>query len=135
MAATIGVAGKLTMGPVPSGCVRKERLSFPEAFAIFRRSDPFLFLEHAAEVLGIFESELVGYLRDARPGRESVFRPLNDVSADMVARRVARCLFDRVSEVVGRHAQPVGAILYGRYAERKLFFLLEIVSQIGRAHV
>ena len=47
----------------------------------------------------------------------------------MVARRVAGRLFDDIAEVVGRHAEFVGAILHGGQAEGQLEFVLEIVAE------
>ena len=47
----------------------------------------------------------------------------------MAARRAARGLLDDIAEVVGRHAQFVGAILHGGQAEALLEPILEIVAQ------
>lgn len=59
------------------------------------------------------------------------FCPLDDVLTNIVACRVARHSLDHIPEIVGRHAQFVGAILYGRYAKRQLqLFLIIIPKQV-----
>ena len=80
-------------------------------------------------MLGVFEAEAVGHLRDGLACRQPVLGKPDDEATDMVARRVAGRLLDDVAEVVGRHAEPVGAILHGGQAERQLELVLEIVAQ------
>ena len=104
-------------------------LSTPHPLAVFRRRNPLLLLEHPAEVLGIFEAEAVGHLRNGFPCCKAVLGKLDDELADVVARRVAGGLLDDIAEIVGGHTQFVGAILHGGQAEGQLEFVLEIVAQ------
>ena len=85
----------------------------PHPLTIFRRRNPLLLLEHPAEMLGVFEAEAVGYLGDGFPCRKPVLGKLDDELADVVARRVAGGFLDDIAEVIGGHAQFVGAILHG----------------------
>ena len=100
-----------------------------QPFAILRRRNALLLLEHPAEVLGIFEAEAVGHLGDAFPCRQPVLGKLDDELADVVARRVAGGFLDDIAEIVGRHAELVGAILHGGQAESQLELVLEIVAE------
>ena len=109
--------------------MRKACSSTPHPLVVLRRRDAFLLLEHPAEVLGIFEAEAVGHLGDGFPCRQPVLGKLDDEPTDVVARRVAGRLFDDIAEVVGRHAEFVGAILHGGQAEGQLEFVLEIVAE------
>lgn len=82
-------------------------------------------------MLGIFEAQFICYLCNAFTGGEFVFCPLDDILTDIVACRVARHSLDHIPEIVGRHAQFVGAILHGRYAKRQLqLFLIIIPKQV-----
>ena len=103
--------------------------SQPHLPDVFRRRTPLLLLEHPAEVLGIFETEAVGHLGDGFPCRKAVLGKLDDKLANVVARRVAGGFLDDIAEVIGGHAQFVGAILHGGQAEGLLEFVLEIVAQ------
>ena len=103
--------------------------SRPQFLAVFRRGNSLLFLEHPAEMLGILEAEAVGHLGDGFPGGKTVFGKLDDELADVAARRVPCRLFDDISEIVGRHAEFVGAILHGGQAEGKLELVLEIIAK------
>lgn len=97
--------------------VNKEfALSLTDTFAIFRWGDSGLLFEHPAEMLRIFKSELVGNLCDACSGAEFIFSPLDNKLTNIVACGVAGCPLNYISEIVGRHAQLIGTILYGRYA-------------------
>ena len=59
------------------------------------------------------------------------FCPLDDILTDIVACRVTRHSFNHIPEIVGRHAQFVGTILHGRYAESYLqLFLIIIPKQV-----
>ena len=80
-------------------------------------------------MLGIFETEAVGYLGNGFPRRKAVLGKLDDKLADMVARRVAGGFLDDIAEVIGGHAQLVGAILHGGQAEGQLELVLEIIAQ------
>ena len=80
-------------------------------------------------MLGIFEAEAVGDLGDGFPCRQPVLGKLDDEPTDVVARRVAGRLFDDIAEVVGRHAEFVGAILHGGQAEGQLELVLEIIAR------
>ena len=80
-------------------------------------------------MLGVFKAEAVGHLRNGLARRQPVLGKPDDEAADVVARRVAGRLLDDITEVVGRHAEPVGAILHGGQAERQLELVLEIVAQ------
>ena len=96
--------------------MQKGYLSRVQPLTVFRRSDTLLLLEHPAEVLGIFEAEAVGHLRDGFPCRQPVLGKLDDELADVVARRVTGGFLDDIAEVVGGHTQFVGAILHGGQA-------------------
>ena len=100
-----------------------------QPLAVFRGSDAFLLLEHSAEMLGVFEAEAVRHLRHRLPGGKPVLGKPDDEAADVVACRVAGGLFDYVTEIVGRHAKFVRAILHGRQAKRKLELLVVIIPQ------
>ena len=63
------------------------------------------------------------------PGGKPVLGKPDDEAADVVACRVAGGLFDYVTEIVGRHAKFVRAILHGRQAKRKLELLVVIIPQ------
>ena len=80
-------------------------------------------------MLRVFETEAVGYLRDGFPGGKPVFRHLDNEASNMVARRISRSLFYHISEIVGRHAQFVGAVLDGRHTECQLELVFEIVAE------
>ena len=111
------------------GKIQAACLSRVQFLAVLRRSDPFLFLEHAAEVLGILEAEPVGHLGYGFAGSQSVLGKPDDEPADMIAGRVACGLLDDVTEIIGRQTQLVGAILYGRQTEGKLQPVLEIIPK------
>ena len=80
-------------------------------------------------MLGIFEAEAVGDLGDGFPCRQPVFGKLDDEPTDVAARRVPGGLFNDIAEVVGRHAELVGAILHGGQAEGQLELVLVITPQ------
>ena len=103
--------------------------SWPQFLAVFRRRNALLFLEHPAEMLGIFKAEAVRHLGDGFPCRQPVLGKLDDKPADMVACRVSGRLLDDISEVVGRHAELVGAILHGGQTEGQLDLVLEIIAK------
>ncbi len=103
--------------------------SRPQPLAVLRRRDTLLLLEHPAEVLGIFEAKAVGHLTDGFPCCKAVLGKLDDEPADVAARRVPGRLLDDIAEVVGGHAQFVGAILHGGQTEGQLEFVLEIVAE------
>ena len=86
-------------------------------------------LEHAAEVLGVFETESVGYLCYGIAGGEQIFCQLYDVLPYVVACRIAGGFFYRIAEIVGRHAEFVGTVLYGGDAVYGMPAALEIVAQ------
>ena len=54
-------------------------------------------------MLGIFEAEAVGYLRDGFPCRKAVLGKLDDEPTDVAARRVPSRLFNDIAEVIGGH--------------------------------
>ena len=109
--------------------IQNARASCPYPLAVFRRSDTLLLLEHPTEVLGIFEAESVGHLGDGFSCCQPVFGKLNDELANVAACRIAGRLLDDITEIVGRHTQLVGAILYGGQTEGHLEFILEIVAE------
>ena len=80
-------------------------------------------------MLGVFESETVRYLGDGLPCRKAVLGKLDDELADVAARRVTGRLLDDIAEVVGRHAELVGAILHGGQGVGQLELVLEVVAQ------
>ena len=80
-------------------------------------------------MLGVFEAEAVGYLGDGFPCRKPVLGKLDDELADMVARRVPSRLLDDIAEVIGGHAELVGAILHCGQAKGILEAVFEIVAQ------
>ena len=88
-----------------------------------------MFLEHPTEMLGVFEAEAVGHLGDGFPCRQPVFGKLDDELANVAACRIAGRLLDDIAEIVGRHTQLVGAILYGGQTEGQLELVLEIVAE------
>lgn len=73
-----------------------------------------LFLEHAAEVGGIFEAELVGGFGYRQTGGKLVFNLADDIPPDLPPRAFARHLLYQVAEIVGRHAEVLGAYVHGR---------------------
>ena len=79
--------------------------SRPHLPDVLRRRNALLLLEHPAEMLRVFEAEAVGHGK------------LDDELANVAARCVSSCLFDDIAEIVGRHAELVGAILHGGQAE------------------
>ena len=79
-------------------------------------------------MLGILEAEVVGHLGDGFSGGKTVLGKLDDELADVVACRVPGRFFDYIAEIVGRHAQFVGAVLHGGQTEGQLEFVLEIVA-------
>ena len=97
--------------------------------AVLRRSEALHFSEHAAEVLGILESETVGHLGDGLSGGQSVLGQADNKPTDVAARRLPGCLFDDIAEIVGRHAQPIGTVLHGGQSELQLKLLVEIVAE------
>ena len=101
----------------------------PHSPAVFRRRNPLLLLEHPAEMLGVFEAEAVGYLGDGFPCRQPVLGKLDDELADVVARRVSGGFLDDIAEIVGRHAEFVGAILHCGQANGILEAVFEIVAE------
>ena len=80
-------------------------------------------------MLRVFEAEAVGHLGDGFPCRKPVLGKLEDEPPDVAARRVAGGLLNNIAEIVGRHAEFVGAILHGGQAEGQLEFILEIVAK------
>ena len=63
------------------------------------------------------------------PCRQPVLGKLDDELADVVARRVSGGLLDDIAEVIGGHAQFVGAILHGGQTEGQLELVLEILTE------
>ena len=80
-------------------------------------------------MLGVFKAEAVGHLGDGFPCRKAVLGKLDDELADVVARRVSGGFLDDIAEIVGRHAEFVGAILHCGQAEGQLEFVLEILTE------
>ena len=80
-------------------------------------------------MLGIFEAEAVGHLRDGFSGGKTVLGKLDDELADVAACRVAGGFLDDIAEVIGGHAKLVGAVLHGGQAECQLEPVLEIVAE------
>ena len=97
--------------------------------AVFRRSNTLLLLEHAAEVLGILETEPVRHLRHGFTGCQSILGKPDDKPTDVVAGRISGGLLDDITEIIGRQAQLVRTILHGRQTEGELQFVLEIVTK------
>lgn len=80
-------------------------------------------------MLRIFKSQPICHLRNGNTRCQFVFCQLDNVLADMVTCSVARSLFYQVAEIVGRHAELVGAVLHCGLTECKLPFLVEIIVQ------
>ena len=72
-----------------------------QLLAVFGRSDAFLLLEHATEMLGIFKAESVGYLRYGFARCQSVLGQPDDESTDVIACRIASGFLDDVAEIIG----------------------------------
>ena len=83
-------------GRMPNVC-----LSGMQPLAVFRRSDAPLFLKHSAEMLGVLKTEPVGHLGDSFPGGKTIRGKLDDEATDAVACRIARGLFDDLTNVIG----------------------------------
>ena len=84
------------------------------------------FLEHAAEVLRVFKSEVVCGFRDAHARCKTVFGFPYDCSSDIVPGGVAGYFIDDISQIVSRHTQAVGTILNGGQS----VFLLKIIPEV-----
>lgn len=97
--------------------------------AIFRWRHSCLFLEHPAEMLWIFEAQSVCYPCNAFTCGKLVFCPLDDILTDIIACSIAGCLFYHIPEIVGRHAQFVGAKLHRRQAECQLHVPVKVIVQ------
>ena len=84
---------------------------FPKSFTIFFRESPSCLLNIRPEMLGIFESESVRHRAMDAP-LQVAFRPLDNILTNAVAPPYLRSSFYHIAEIVGRHAEFVGAILW-----------------------
>ncbi len=82
-------------------------------------------------MLGILEAQVVGGIGDGFACGKLVLGELDDVVADMLAGGLARGLLDEVAEVVGAHAELVGAILHRRKPQLILSLLVVVIPQQG----
>lgn len=99
------------------------------AYAIFRWGYPRLLFEHTAEMLGVIESQTISDLCNPRTCCKCIFRSLDNILADIVARRIAGRFLDHIAEIISRHTQFIGAVLDGWQTFRQLSVLLEIIPQ------
>ncbi len=76
-----------------------------------------MFLEHAGEMLGIFEAEGVGSFGDGLAVVQKGCGSLHDEVADDSGCCLARSLTDKVAEIVGREKQFLGTIADGGQAK------------------
>ena len=83
-------------------------------------SEAEVFLEHAGEMLGIFEAEGVGSFGDGLAVVQKGCGSLHDEVTDDSSSRFTRSLTDKVAEIVGRKKQFLGAITDGGQAKLTL---------------
>ena len=87
--------------------------------SVFHRCTAGEFLEQAAEMLGVLETELVGYLADSLVAAEHlVFGQTDDLVLDMFLGCLPGFLFYQVPEIVRGKADLVCKVLYCREALR-----------------
>ena len=88
-----------------------------------------MFLEHAGEVLGIFEAKEVGGFADGLTFMQKSGGSLHDEVTNDGGCCLTRGLTDKVAEIVGRKKQFLGAITDGGQAKLTLPSFTIIVSE------